>query len=504
MTSESPQKHHRPDTVRIASVPVSQALQFRQVFIESGYLAPSPDKIADVIEMRSRGGRNLPRLLRLTSEETPLNILARLFLLGVPVSEASARSALRPVPLDEWRDAGLVYVDEGHVTALVAISPFEKLLLAAEKPELLDRGVESDYVCSITSSTASLARSLIQRPFNYALDVCTGCGALGFLASGYSRHVLATDLNPKAIQLATFNARLNGIRNIEFAVGATFEPAGGSKFDLITANPPCVLGPAARYTFRDSGMELDGLCRQMIAEAPDFLTDGGIFQCTLEWPNIDGADWRQRLPESLQNLPCDALLLHLRTHDAQSHAEETVFDTDILDGEEQSKLFTAYMDYFHSRNVTSISEGLIALRRRSAGRNWLQMESLPPRSTASFGDAVFRYFQSSDSVDRLGDSLLDVKLHMAPSVSVETSRTWNGSEWDAGIYRIRQGTGFEFDALVDVSIANLIRRCDGTARLRDLIADLARSANVPFEAVDQGCLKVIRSMLQRGFLVLPD
>jgi methylase of polypeptide subunit release factors len=494
----------RPDTARIASVPLSQALRFREVFIQSGYLAPSPDKTPELIEMRSRGGRNLPRLLRLASEETLLNLLARLFLLGVPVPTANARTMMRTVPIEEWQDAGLVSLDGEYLEGLVAISPFAGLLLATEKPELLDRGVEADYVCSLTESTATIARFIIQRPFGRVLDLCTGCGALGFLAASQSKYVLATDLNPKAIQLATFNARLNGINNIEFAVGSIFEPAAGGKFDLITANPPCVLGPAARYSFRDSGMELDGLCRQMIAEAPDHLTEGGIFQCTLEWPNIAGADWRERNLKSLQNLPCDALVLHLRTKDAPSHGEETVFDTDVLNSEEQSRLFTAYMDYFQSRGVTSISEGLIARRRRSGGLNWVEMENIPSRNPTPFGDAVYRYFETSDAIDRLGDGLFDLKLRMAPSIFVETARMWNGKAWQEGNYRIRQGSGFEFNATLDASIANLVRGCDGTARLRDLVATLAQDAKVPVDAVREGCLNLARSMLQKGFLVLPD
>ena len=65
---------------------------------------------------------------------------------------------MRAVPIEEWQDAGIVSMDGEYVEGLVAISPFEGLLLATEKPELLDRGVEADYVCSITESTATLCK----------------------------------------------------------------------------------------------------------------------------------------------------------------------------------------------------------------------------------------------------------------------------------------------------------------------------------------------------------
>ena len=495
----------RADAARLASISKSQALRFRQALAEVGYLPRNLHAIPEVLEARSRGGQNLPRLLRLTSEEQPLNIFVRLFLLGVPVRVPVARSAMKSVPLEEWCDAGLAIVNGEFVEGSIAIGLYEGLLLATEKPELLDHGAPADYVSSITNSTASLVRFMVNRSFDRVLDLCTGCGVLGLLSARRGGRVLATDLNPRAIQFARFNAQLNGIDNIEFAVGSTFEPARGEKFDLITANPPCVLGPALRYQFRDSGRDLDDLCRQILAEAPGYLRDGGIFQSTLEWPNLEGADWRKRITELLQNLPADALLIQLRTKDVQSHTEETIGDTDVLDFEEQARLYAGHMDYFQNRHVTSISEGLVALRRRSgAVKKWMSLESLPNRTSAQLGDAVYQFFESSNALDRLGDGLLDLKLGMAPSLSIDTSRTWNGTSWDDGSYWIRQGTGFEFEAAVDVRIANLIRCCDGTKTLRELIAGIAADASVAFDAVAPGCLNVIRAMVQRGFLKLPS
>lgn len=495
----------RADPARLASVSEEQALRFRKAFAVAGYLSPSPEKVPEVIEMRARGGRNLPRLFRLTAAERPLDVLARLFLLGVTVRAAVARAAMSPIPLEEWCKAGLLQTDGEHVQGLVAISYFDGLLLASEKPELLDCGAQEDYVCGMTNSTAALVQFRMQRPFHDILDLGTGCGVLGFLAARQGGQVLATDMNSRAIQFATFNARLNGISNIEFATGSTFEPAGGRKFDLILANPPCVLGPAARYSFRDSGQELDSLCRQIVAEAPDYLEEGGIFQCTAEWPNFGGADWRKRISEWLHDLPCDALVLHLCTKDAPFHAEETVFDTDVLDFREQGRLYDAYAEYFEGRGVTSISEGLIALRRRSGtARNWVQLEHLPNRQPDSFGNAVWQYFAASDEIERLGNGLFDLKLQMAPSLAVTTARTWDGKAWSEGSYALRQGEGFKFEASVDASIANLIRQCDGTRTLRELAAGSAADAKVPFDAIAAGCLNVMRQMLQRGFLVLPE
>ena len=44
-----------------------------------------------------------------------------------------------------------------------------------------------DYVCGMTNSTATLVQFSVQRPFHNILDLGTGCGVLGFLATRCSR-----------------------------------------------------------------------------------------------------------------------------------------------------------------------------------------------------------------------------------------------------------------------------------------------------------------------------
>ena len=480
-------------------------MRFRQAFAASGYLPAAPDAIPECVELRARGGRNLPRLLRLTAAGKSLDILVRLFLLGVPVHVDAARSAMTEVPLEEWCESGLVRIDGEYAQGLVAISMLNGLLLVSDKPELLDRGTNEDHVCGMTNSTASLIDFMVQPPCRNVLDLGTGCGILALLAARRDSNVLATDLNPRAVQFAAFNARLNGITNIEFSTGSTFEPARGRRFDLIVANPPCVLGPAARYIYRDSGQELDSLCRHILAEAPDYLEEGGIFQCTAEWPNVRGAEWRQRISEWLDGLQCDALVLHIRTQGALSHAEQTVYETEVVDPSQQVQLYAAYADYFESRGVTSVSEGLIALRRRSGtGPNRVYLENIANRQHGLFGDAVWQYFATSDALDQLGDGLLEMKLQLAPSVSLETARAWDGKAWTQGSCGIRQREGFKFQAGLDTTVANLIGQCDGTKTLRELALGLAHEAKVPFEAVAPGCLNLIRRMLRQGFLKLPE
>ena len=93
---------------RLAAISPAQAARFRSVFESARY---TQEFIADSmggVEVRSRGGRNMPRLLRLTGTGSPLHTLYRLFMLGVRVSIKDARVAMAPVPVEEWIEGGLV------------------------------------------------------------------------------------------------------------------------------------------------------------------------------------------------------------------------------------------------------------------------------------------------------------------------------------------------------------------------------------------------------------
>lgn len=71
------------------------------------------------------------------------------------------------------------------------------------------------------------------------LDLCTGCGIIAIFAAKKAGRVIATDINPRALSMARFNAAMNGVDDkIEFRQGDMFEPVKGLLFDLITANPP--------------------------------------------------------------------------------------------------------------------------------------------------------------------------------------------------------------------------------------------------------------------------
>lgn len=87
--------------------------------------------------------------------------------------------------------------------------------------------------------TFLLADNLDVRRGELVLELGTGCGFLAILAAKAGANVVATDINPAALECARANAATNDVINdIEFRLGNLFEPVAEERFNLVIFNPP--------------------------------------------------------------------------------------------------------------------------------------------------------------------------------------------------------------------------------------------------------------------------
>ncbi len=105
----------------------------------------------------------------------------------------------------------------------------------------------NDHVFSVSKDvydpaedTFLLAEHLSVEENAVVLDIGTGCGILGILAAEKAKRVVATDLNPHAVDCAKMNAKLNkAAEKIELLVGDLFQPITQNEhFSLILFNAP--------------------------------------------------------------------------------------------------------------------------------------------------------------------------------------------------------------------------------------------------------------------------
>lgn len=111
--------------------------------------------------------------------------------------------------------------------------------------------------------TALLIESLVLGDADRVLDLGCGWGAIGIAAARQARHghVVLTDVNHRAVQVARANLRANRIENAEVRPGSLYAPVASERFEVIATNPPYHAGRA--------------LIERLLAEAPEHLTPGG-------------------------------------------------------------------------------------------------------------------------------------------------------------------------------------------------------------------------------------
>ncbi|MGF6275681.1 methylase of polypeptide subunit release factors [Massilia sp. UYP11] len=101
-----------------------------------------------------------------------------------------------------------------------------------------------------------------------------GAGALTIARTFPHAEVIGADINPKALELAMVNGRLNGASNLALAQSDLFDGLQGD-FDLVVSNPPFVVDPDARRYRHGGGERGAELSRRIVEQGLGRLRRGG-------------------------------------------------------------------------------------------------------------------------------------------------------------------------------------------------------------------------------------
>ncbi len=115
--------------------------------------------------------------------------------------------------------------------------------------------------------TELLIENMILRREWKVLDLGCGYGAIGIVAAKFVEHVVMTDVNRRAVELAKKNIELNGVSNAEVRWGSLYEPVASEKFDSIITNPPVHAGK--------------DVLREIVINASQHLNDAGVLQLVI-------------------------------------------------------------------------------------------------------------------------------------------------------------------------------------------------------------------------------
>lgn len=404
--------------------------------------------------------------------------------------------------LEEWSEMGLVNVSGASVTACLQLRCYEGLVFSYDFPRRGHGGLPQDYVMGVSPSSLVLAGMTIRHKNASTLDLGSGCGIQAILAGSHSERVVGVDCNPRAIALARFNARLNGISHLDFREGDLFQPVQNETFDLIVSNPPFIISPENRHFFLNSGLEGDEICRRIVRAAPRFLKDGGYCILNANWAVIEQEGWGLRLANWFDGTGCDGLVLLQDTSDLGDYAASLI----QLENHEEAEylsLFDKWMNYYAKHKIVGIGQGVIVMRRAAGRRNWFAVESVPSSTSYPAGEDVAQLVALRTFLHSLRgeEDLLNVHLKLAPNVRLEQVCEPAGGLWQPISGRVRRVGGLEFSGSLDGPSAAALAAWDETRPLKDRLSELATRLSMELPNLLPTALPVIRRLVEQGFLL---
>jgi len=421
--------------------------------------------------------------------DTPLGNATRLLLLQVPIARDNAIAAFGQSALDALLTTQIARADGDRIVARGRIVPAEGLLMSFDG-FAVGNDDPHGYVASYTPTASWLAALTPRRRFGRALDIGTGSGAQALLASRHADHVIATDLNPRAVAFTALNAALNGFDNLEVRLGSLFEPVAGETFDLITCNAPYVVSPEDRWQYRDAaGFEADRLSQTVVTEAPRHLNDDGFACMLVSWlaDSKDRAD--ARVEDWLEDNGCDAWVVSLNGADPLDHAagwNEHLSD----DPEDYGRALDRWTAYFDGLGVHWISEGAVLVHKRPGSVHMIRTDYAEEDDLEYGSDQIERIFKALALLAEIDDpqELLGERLAVAAETHIDQT-----IDVDGATLTLEEGTWPEL-AIEEETLA-VVFELDGSATLAEAIA----RARVPRR---RATLDEIRELLELGVLEL--
>ncbi|GGX74791.1 DUF7059 domain-containing protein [Streptomyces minutiscleroticus] len=448
--------------------------------------------------------------LRATRGDTPLETLVRLFLLQQPVPRARLAGML---PVDDCLAAGwLTAVGGDEVAATVDVRPYGG-------PGGEDWFIVSDLGCAVGGAggigsraegvvlgvggaSTTLAGITVRTPAGSALDLGTGSGIQALHAAQHATRVTATDLNPRALDITALTLALSGAPAADLRQGSLFEPVGEETYDLIVSNPPFVISPGARLTYRDGGMGGDDLCRTLVQQAGARLNEGGYAQFLANWQHVEGEDWQDRL-RSWVPRGCDAWIVQREVQDITQYAELWLRDAGDHrdDPAVYQARYDAWLDEFEARKVKGVGFGWITLRRSAAAETEpsVVVEEWPHPVEQPLGDAIRAHFERVGFLREHDDAALLAGHFRLTQEVVQEQVGLPGAE-DPEHVVLRQHRGMRRATKVDTVGAGFAGVCDGSlsaGRILDAIAQLV--GEDPVLLRDRTPAQ-IRLLVEQGFL----
>ncbi|MFL6159476.1 MAG: methyltransferase [Marmoricola sp.] len=488
--------------------------RLREALHAADYTYDSVSELIGATAQAALGRNETTPGLRATTGGSAIETLTRIWLLQATVPAQDAERAL-PGLVDELCSAGILERSISEVAARVDLRPYGtdgqqgggNLWVASDLTPGLDGGpqrVGPDHVLGISPAATSLAELTVRTPVARALDLGTGCGVQSLHLVDHVDHVVATDVNARALWLTEINAELNGIARgqggLEVRNGSFFEPVADERFDLIVTNPPFVISPATgeRLVYRDSGLPGDRVVEHIVRTLPAHLSPGGTGQILANWAIQRDQPWDERLAGWMADGGCDAWVVQREVLDLPSYVELWLKDAGLHGSPDYYSRYDTWLSWFEDNGVEAVGFGWITLRAAGAAAPDLRLEEWRWEVEQPLGAENAAHFDRLGLLRGLDDAgLLASRPRLRVDVVQETFGP-AGAE-DPSQIVLRQQRGLRRARQVDTVEAALAGAADGELTTGALLAAIGQLVG---EDAVTGRLEDVRELVADGFLEL--
>lgn len=434
-------------------------------------------------------GRNstVPADVALTGEHDPQATMIRLWLLQQPVPWLAAETAL---PVADLIGRGYLLAEGDRIRAGIDVRPYGRSddgttsWVVSDLQPGLDGFVtptRPDYVLGVSPASTTLAQITARTPIETALDLGTGCGVQTLHLSRHTAQVVATDVNPRALEMARLTCALSEIE-ADIRAGSLYEPTP-ERFDLIVSNPPFVMSPPTgeRLTYRESDLPADSLVETLVRRSADHLNPGGSLQLLTNWAITD-QPWDERLDAWIPT-GFDAWVIERERLDIYSYIEMWLTDAGLGGTSRWRDAYDEWLAYFESLGIIGVGMGWMQVTAAGRDHPERRYETWPHQVTQPVAE-VFARRQARVDASRLGQAeLLASRLELASDVTQETIGDPGAADPEFIVYR--QHVGLCRAMKLGTASAAVLGACDGDLSLGEIIAAVSHllDANITTEVL---------------------
>ena len=453
--------------------------QLREDLTRAEYLAtPVLEAIGEQGQAGLTRNHTVAASRALGERDDPLATLIRLFVLQ---QWQPAEQVARVFDVQALCELGiLARVSDGFV-AKVDVRPYEDQSdgtsgwVVSDHTAALDAKEESprpDQVLGMSPASMSLSQITSRRHVGRALDLGTGSGVQSVHLASHADGVTATDLNPRALTLATLTFALNGI-DVTTKLGSLYEPVEDETFDLIATNPPFVISPdlGPRLVYRETEYISDDLMKAVVDGAAPRLNEGGSLHVVGNWAHIAGTDWRERVA-SWVPAGCDAYITQREVLDPYEYIEIWLADAGLRGKKTYLTDYEQWLNYFDDLGIEAVGMGWITMVKTGSATPTVVAEHWPYPVNQLVSDDLMSHVDAMKYRSWSEQEIMDHRWILAPG-TIQEATSLPGRPDEPTHVVLRRTDGLQRAVEVDAGLGGVLGACDGELRLGQIIDAVA-------------------------------